>query len=142
MWTLHNAIAHGAKAETDADTRIRLMRKIEHLHTFKKDVVPTHIEALFIADLPTKLADVNFNLQRWIDDHEAHIYDSKRQQKTRPIKGMSHLSKWFTVIRKPRLPPKPKLRTPRAKRAQVQSNKIDKYGIRLRPNRLSNRVGQ
>ena len=132
MWTLHNALVHGDKTTPDEDLRTRLTRKIEYLHTLKKKVVPTHCATLFIEDLPTKLADKKFKLQEWLDNHEKAIYFSMYQQQKHPIKDMQHLNKWFTVIRKPRRPPKPKLRNPRAKKTRVQNNKIRQY-LRMTP---------
>ena len=131
MWDLHNTLVHGKAQETDLDLRARLIQKIEYLHTFKEAVRPQHADILFIKDLPTKLADKSFDMQQWIDNHEHRIYDSKYQQKTKPVKGVSNLRKWFKVIRKPKRPPKPRLRNARAKRARVQNNKIDRYAIRL-----------
>ena len=126
MWTLHNTLVHG-KDTSDEDLRTRLTRKIEYLHRLKSKVVPTHRAMLFIEDLPNKLADKKFKMQEWINSHERAIYYSMHQQQKHPIKDMQHLDKWFTVTRKPRRPPKPKLRNVRARRSRVQSNKIHSY---------------
>ena len=82
-------------------------------------------EALFIEDLPTELADEKFNVQQQIDTHEHSMCDSKCQQLKQPVKFMRSPRKCFTVIGKPKQPPKPKLRKQRARReTRVQTDEI------------------
>jgi hypothetical protein len=90
-WELHNDKVHGKQQKTDdQDLRRRVVTNCFYLHSKKKQVLPDHIEYLFLPDLrqTVRTATIQF-LRNWLRLYESAIQESIRIAQSNAVRHTS-----------------------------------------------------
>jgi hypothetical protein len=108
-WEVHNTNVHGKQQQAaDLDLRRRIISKVYHLHSRRREVLVDHVDYLFLTDLRETIRTSTLQfLRNWIRLYKPSIMESIQVARSDSVKNTRSLREHFRILPSQR-PPKPR----------------------------------